>query len=106
MILSVSRDKDLTEMLKPVIGIFDRFVITKYVDNPRARPVEDIEKCLIDLLVDSGKTDKQVFVVEDPAMAWQTVLDHEGANQAICITGSVFLVAELRPIVMKWADNR
>ena len=104
MIVAVSREKDLPAMLKPMIGLFDSFVVTKYVDNPRARGCQEIESCLTQLLEAAGKSAECVTVIEDPATAWQSVEADD--DQAICITGSVFLVAELRPLVLNSTISR
>ena len=41
-----------------------------------------------------------------PTAAWKQLIDSREPSRAICITGSAFLVAELRPIVWQWSNNR
>lgn len=106
MIVAVSQEKDLAAMLQPMIGLFDSFVVTKYVDNPRARSCQEIESCLSQLLAAAGKSTDCVTVVEDPAAAWRLAETGSDADSAICVTGSVFLVAELRPLALNSTISR
>ena len=105
LLVAISREKELVDMLHPVIDLFDSFVVTRYVDNPRARSCSEIADCLRTLLRKKGRSMDCLTVIEDPQVAWRSVIEADVQNHAICISGSVFLVAELRPIVRKWADN-
>jgi len=105
LIFAASSDKDLINMLKPVVSLFDLFVVTRYLENPRARSCIEIVDCLTGLLQAAGKSPECVVSTDNPREAWDSVIRSAEAGQVVCIAGSVFLVAELRPIVLAWSDN-
>ncbi|WP_254510102.1 bifunctional folylpolyglutamate synthase/dihydrofolate synthase [Anatilimnocola floriformis] len=91
LLFASSRDKDPTGMLKLLLPKFDRVIVTKYVNNPRA--VEPEELC--DLAHSLGAGEK-VELAAEPQAAWQRARSLASDNDLICITGSFFLAAELR----------
>ena len=106
LIVAVSREKDLPGMLEPVLEIFDHFVVTKYLDNPRARSCREVRECLINLLKRQQLPPERVEIIESPQEAWNSVYQSAHENHSICIAGSVFLIAELRTTVLKSREIR
>jgi dihydrofolate synthase/folylpolyglutamate synthase len=93
LIFAGSRDKDLAGMLRVLTPLFAHIFLTQY-QSPRAAPVEQ----LADLL---PKESSAAFTVcPTPAEAWHMALKMAGRNDLICVTGSVFLAGELRPLLV------
>ena len=91
LLFGTSRDKPYREMLESLAPHFDEVVLTKYLRNPRARQVESLRQ----VLEHSGFAGK-ITTVEDPELARQAAQSSASKNGLVCITGSAFLVAELR----------
>jgi len=98
LILAVSHDKDVPAILRELVPHFDRTVVTQYLDNPRAVPAGDLAE-----LVRAGFAVKTGGTVEDyptPREAWEAVCHRAEPGELVCIAGSFYLAAELRPLVL------
>lgn len=93
-VFAVSRDKDIADMLRIAGGYFDRLVLTQFHSNPRATPVSELAGIAAQVGV------RHVSVVEDPVAAWRAAIGDAGPDDLVCITGSFFLGAELRDILL------
>ena len=90
---------------------FDRVVLTRYQDNPRGRSEFELFKLAQEIAAQKkleGQAVAETFVEPTPESAWSFVNQDHGSVAAgettgetsgkkiICISGSAFLVAELR----------
>ncbi|MEQ1907109.1 MAG: folylpolyglutamate synthase/dihydrofolate synthase family protein, partial [Pirellulaceae bacterium] len=98
MILSVSRDKDQRGILAELLPHVDRMVFTRFHDNPRATASADLlemaqeaQGCL--------STNVRFEVCDNPVKAWEAVHRSLQPNDACCVGGSLFLVAELKQLI-------
>jgi dihydrofolate synthase/folylpolyglutamate synthase len=98
VVLSISRDKDLRAILAELAPHFDRFVVTQYRENPRAVPASALAEALHQAL--AGRT-AEITVYPTPVLAWQYVWQTVIPSELVCITGSFFLAAELRPLLQR-----
>jgi len=82
-----SRDKDLAGMLDVLAPPFDRLILTRFRDSPRATPPEELVALL--------PADRRAVttVVANAAEAWRQARGEAGEHDLICVTGSVFLAA-------------
>jgi dihydrofolate synthase/folylpolyglutamate synthase len=93
VIFAVSADKQYPEMLRVLAGYFDHFHLTRY-GNPRCMPPEKLAAVLAE--VAPGKP----FTTHPTAVtAWAAACSAAGENDLLCVTGSVFLAGELRPLL-------
>ncbi|MCR4411450.1 MAG: bifunctional folylpolyglutamate synthase/dihydrofolate synthase [Thermoguttaceae bacterium] len=90
LIFATTLEKDVRGMLKRLLTAFEHVVLTQYLDNPRAVPVEDL-RAMAEAV--SGRT-YPWFV--RPADAWDAVRAQAGPDDLICVTGSFFLAAQMR----------
>jgi dihydrofolate synthase/folylpolyglutamate synthase len=93
LIFATSRDKDASAMLRILNRSFDEVIVTRYVHNPRALPVDQLDQLAGEELTIPWQA------AVDPATAWQIAQSHVDADGLICVSGSVFLAAEMQPIV-------
>src|SRR5262245_5634915 len=98
LILACSNDKDLSGMLRILGPHFGHIFLTRYQNSARAVPPET----LADLLTQLSPT--PFSVCPTSAEAWQAARQLAAPSDLICITGSVFLAGELRPILSKTQD--
>lgn len=100
LVFGTTRDKDMTGQLQALLPLFDNVVATRYLENPRSVPPGDVA-----LAVD-GLSGKQARVIHDPAEALEYARRITEPDALICITGSLFLAAEVRAVVLGQANPR
>ncbi|MFI5457110.1 MAG: bifunctional folylpolyglutamate synthase/dihydrofolate synthase [Isosphaerales bacterium] len=94
LIFGTSREKDLNGQLQALIPCFDTVIATRYIENPRSVPPEAIVAAVFELTGHSART------AADPAEALDLAYRLAGSDSLICVTGSLFLAAEARAIVL------
>src|SRR5262249_22766402 len=93
LISAGNRDKDLAGMLHLLAGHFNHVFLTHFNNNPRCVPPER--------LVDLNPKTVPCSVCPTSEAAWLAAQSAAGPGDLICITGSVFLAGELRPILVR-----
>lgn len=94
LIFAATRDKDVVGLLRRLLPRFDRTILTQYVTNPRLVPVEQLREAALSL----GAS--QVLTADTPEVAWNLTRQLCGDEELICGTGSFFLAAELRGLLL------
>ena len=100
LILALTQGKDLEGMARLLIPRFDRIICTQYLNNPRAVPSQQLMDLMQRLTVDAGA---DTYIVHQPTPA--AALDYarqpsSAAHQVLCATGSFFIAAEIRDILL------
>jgi dihydrofolate synthase/folylpolyglutamate synthase len=94
LVFGTTRDKDLRGQLRALLPLFDRFVATRYVENPRSVPPREVAEAIFAL---SGRI---AAVETTPREALERARRMTSPEGLICVTGSLFLAAETRAIVL------
>ena len=89
-IFAAGQDKDLRGMIDVLTAAFDEIVFTRYLDNPRAAPAQSLADLAHEL---TGQTHT---MCPTPAESWAWAAEHAKPDDLVCITGSFFLVSEIR----------
>ena len=92
VVFAVSSDKQYPEMLAVLAGYFDHFYLTRHA-NPRGVPPEKLAAVLAD--VAPAKPSSPHPTSRD---AWLAARAATRPADLLCVTGSVFLAGELRPL--------
>lgn len=100
LILSISHDKDVRAIVAELAPHFDRIVVTQYQDNPRAVGVSHLAKIVRNTL---GSRSAEISISPTPLEAWQSIGRTTLPQELVCITGSFYLVAEMRRLVLNSA---
>jgi dihydrofolate synthase/folylpolyglutamate synthase len=95
LVFAGSSDKDLAGMFRVLAPHFAHAYLTRYTDNPRAVAAEELAA----LWDASGGGDRTLC--RGPAEAWRAARDAADPDDLICVTGSVFLAGELRPLLLE-----
>ena len=90
LLFASTQEKDLRGMIQRVLGRFDAVIFTQYADNPRAAPAEELAAIAQEL---SGRP---FPVYADAAAAADAVCRLAAADDLICVTGSLFIAAQMR----------
>lgn len=94
LVFGTTREKDLVGQLCVLLPLFDVVIATRYVENPRSVPPEDIGAVVESL---GGAPS---YVAADPAEAWAFARRLTEPRGLICVTGSLFLAAETRALIL------
>jgi len=106
LVFAASRDKDHRQLVEPLVGLFDQVVLTRFADNPRATDPYQLAKMFQHQHTERGAAPPQVRVIANPLRAWAEVSRVLADDSLVCITGSAFLIAELRPSIGEWTVNK
>lgn len=94
LIFAATKDKDVAGILRQLLPNFHSLILTRYVENQRSVPLDELTS-----LVES-MTSRPFHTASDPKSAWSLATQIASANDLIVITGSFFLVAELRSTIV------
>jgi dihydrofolate synthase / folylpolyglutamate synthase len=94
LIFAATRDKDVAGLLRLLVPQFDTVIFTRYLDNPRGVPTDELRSLV------QSVSNREVHTEETPTGAWDLVRRWATPDDLIAITGSFFLVAELRERVL------
>jgi dihydrofolate synthase/folylpolyglutamate synthase len=94
VVFAVSSDKPYEPMLRVLAGYFDHFHLTRYGNNPRCVPPDQLADRLADLAPGAGRTVHPTTVA-----AWAAARGAAGPDDLVCATGSLFLAGELLPLL-------
>ena len=94
LVFGTTRDKDLAGQLRVLLPHFEKVIVTRYQDNPRAVPEDEVAMCVAE------EFGKPVMVAADPAAALELARLLTPESGLICVTGSLFLAAEARAAVL------
>lgn len=94
LVFGTSRDKDLRGQLRALLPSFERLIATRYLENPRSVPPEDVAEAIREL---DGRT---AVVAAGPAEALALARQLTRRDGLICVTGSLFLAAEARALIL------
>lgn len=97
LILAISRDKDAGAVVEALRGSFERFIITNFVNNPRALAAAE----LAEIVAHVGVPRERIHTAPDPTSAWRLAQEITPSDGMIVVTGSFFLAAELRPLILR-----
>lgn len=94
LIFAAARDKDVPGMLRQLLPEFDTVVLTSFQSNPRSVSVEELAQWA--RAAGSGP----FHLAADPASGWKLAQRLAQEDDLICITGSFFIAAELRDLIL------
>ncbi|QVL31965.1 bifunctional folylpolyglutamate synthase/dihydrofolate synthase [Telmatocola sphagniphila] len=96
LIAAISSDKQVAETLTVLAEYFDIFYLTKYLNNPRSTPPEELAR-----MVKKAKPEADICLFSQASEAWAAAWERADTETTIVVTGSVFLAGELRGIIEK-----
>ncbi|MCI0641487.1 MAG: bifunctional folylpolyglutamate synthase/dihydrofolate synthase [Gemmataceae bacterium] len=95
LVFAGNKDKDLAGMLEVLMPNFYHVFLTRFTNSPRSVPPEDLAALLEEMGVANRAT-----ICPDAAGCWETVRGFAHTDDLICITGSVFLAGQMRPLLV------
>ena len=98
MLFAVMDDKDWRLMLDTLAGVVDEIVFTRVSQLERSADPVLLQQEL------AGRLQSQV--IQDPRSAVETLVQSAGPNELIVITGSLYLLGEVRPLLATLARAR
>jgi dihydrofolate synthase/folylpolyglutamate synthase len=100
-LFGTTKDKDAAGMLAELLPACDEIVFTRYLNNPRGVPPQELHELATAILATSSneKLAPTCHCFERPEEAWAWVQSRTTAEQLIGITGSFFFAAEMRRLL-------
>jgi dihydrofolate synthase/folylpolyglutamate synthase len=98
MLFAVMEDKDWRLMLDTLAGVADEIVLTRVTELERSADPLQLQQQV------AGKLQSQV--ISDPRLAVETLVQSAAPNELIVITGSLYLLGEVRPLLATMAQAR
>ena len=98
LVFATTREKDIRGMFEHVLRHFDRVIFTRYQNNPRGVPAEELLAAAAEMLRAGAFVAgaAEVELAPTTADAWDAVHRLAEPDDLVCITGSFFLAAEMR----------
>jgi dihydrofolate synthase/folylpolyglutamate synthase len=93
LVFASSNDKDVAGMFRVLAPHFAHSFLTQYGNNPRSVPPPALAELW------RQATSRPCAICPSAREAWQAARELAGCDDLICITGSVFLAGELRPML-------
>ena len=97
LIFATSRDKEVERIAELLFPEFDRVILTRFLGNPRAIPPDEL------LERTRAFCPADVTTADDPAAAIELVRRKADPGEVVCATGSFYLAAEVRGLLMNSA---
>jgi dihydrofolate synthase/folylpolyglutamate synthase len=94
LVFAATRDKDVAGMLRQLLPQFDSVVLTQYQTNPRGVPLNELAAMV------QATACYPCHVAADAASAWSLASHLATGDDLICVTGSFFVAAELRELIL------
>ncbi|HEY4312664.1 MAG TPA: folylpolyglutamate synthase/dihydrofolate synthase family protein [Pirellulales bacterium] len=89
LIFATTQDKEVRAMMRLLLPRFDHVFLTRYRNNPRGVPVEE----LAEIAAECGATNWRTYA--EPAEAWEAARAIATPDHLLCVTGSFFIAAEI-----------
>lgn len=94
LVFAASADKDVAGILRVLAPHFRHAFLTRYAGSARGVPPEALAALL------PADADLAVTCCPTAAEAWHAARAAAGPDDLVCVTGSVFLAGELRPLLV------
>ena len=95
LIFAATKDKDVVGIGRQLLPRFDAVILTQYLNNPRAVPPRSLLRLI------QSVSDLPCHVASTPAEAWQIARRITTSKDLICVTGSFFIAAEMRELILR-----
>jgi dihydrofolate synthase/folylpolyglutamate synthase len=99
LIFGATREKDFRGQLEALLPSFARVICTRYMNNPRALPPDAVADTVIAL------GHPRPLVVDDASSALSLARSITPDDGLICVTGSLFLAAEMRAVILGFPEE-
>lgn len=106
LVFACSKDKEAEAMLAILRPHFDQVWLTRFLNNPRAFSPAELAAMAERAFAGEEHDRPRISTAEDPQSAWHEALDSSGKDDLICVTGSFFLAAELRSVIVADVSQR
>jgi dihydrofolate synthase/folylpolyglutamate synthase len=95
LVFATTQEKDVRGMLACLIDRFDEVILTRYLNSPRAFPLEDLES------VARQVKDREYRICPTPDAAWQAVRSIVSPGDLVCVTGSFFIAGQMERVIRR-----
>ena len=94
LIFGAAADKDLTGLVSALAPVVSQVIVTRAALSPRAASPETLAELW------TSYAPQSVYVADNPAEALAEALVHTAPGAVVVVAGSLYLVGELRPLLL------
>ncbi len=98
LVFATTREKDIAGMLSRLLDHFETVVLTRYLNNPRGVPVAEVF-AIAEQLLGADAATRRCLIADTPADAWELLRRRVTPEHLVCVAGSFFIAAEMRPLL-------
>ena len=98
LIFAATKDKDVLGLARQLLPRFESIILTQYLHNPRSVPAESLRRLI------QSVSDLPCHVAATPTEAWRIARRITTPDDLICVTGSFFIAAEMRELILREAS--
>ncbi|GDY07628.1 MAG: bifunctional folylpolyglutamate synthase/dihydrofolate synthase [Planctomycetota bacterium] len=95
LIFAATKDKDVVGIARQLLPRFDTVILTQYLKNPRAVSPKTLLRMI------QSVSDVACHAASTPTEAWQLARRITTSQDLICVTGSFFIAAEMRELILR-----
>ena len=99
LLFGTSADKDIPGMVRLLAPEFHQVTVTRFGNNPRAADPAQLQRIF-------ARHGSQAQLESCAARALQRLLPRLNPTDLLCVCGSLFLAAELRPLLLRWRTEQ
>ncbi len=96
LIIAILKDKDADAMFRQIASVAGEVIITQSTNNQRACPAEELKT-----IAGHYIAEEKIKIFSDPSSALKEAFYIAGEKDLICITGSLYLVGEVRALFVE-----
>ena len=96
IVFACSKDKEVSKMVLQLLHAFDRLILTQFQNNPRVVMLENLE--VIAKEHQSHFPHVEILSAPSSDVALRHAIESAVDQELICVAGSFFLAAEIRPL--------
>jgi dihydrofolate synthase/folylpolyglutamate synthase len=99
LIFAATKDKDIAGILRQLLPHFHTVILTRYCNNPRGVELDELSQLTENL------SSNPAHLALSPIAAWTLAKQLASPGDLIVVTGSFFLIAELRAKILAEAGE-
>ena len=99
LIFAATKDKDIAGILRQLLPHFQTVILTRYCNNPRGVELDELSQLTENL------SSNPAHLALSPIAAWNLARKLASPEDLIVVTGSFFLIAELRAKILAEAGD-
>jgi len=101
VLLALKKDKDADAILPAILGVADRIIVTQFTKETDMGNMLCKDPEELGTIIRKNDHTKEIIIDLDPIHAFQEATTQQEENSAILVTGSLYLVGEIKKVLLE-----